>query len=132
MSSASLTRDAIVDCFDKATKIGTLAANTEVEVLAKKKVPEGNMLGACGGSVLNLHVDGRSKAAKMLLQLNHKSVVVNKAYGGGFNVKLPYSIKIVPPVNGQEQSIYYAADAAAAEYIRTNLGIEAYAAMYDS
>jgi len=132
MNQANLTKELIVETFKKATCIGSLAANEKVKELAKKKVSPGKLLDACGGSTLTLYVDGRSKVGKTLDQLDCEGIEINKAYGGGYSVILPYNIKITPPVNGQEQSISYAADTAAAEIIKSNLGIKAYASRYDS
>lgn len=132
MAQPNLTKESIVETLEKATDIGALAANKKVNELAKKNVPAGKLLDACGGSILTLHVDGRSKVGKLLTQLGCEEIEINKAHGGGYSVILPYDIKIIPPVNGQEQSISYAADSAAAEFINSSLGIETYASSYDS
>ncbi len=132
MSSIKVTEDLLVACLLEATELGSKAANEKVNELAKKEVPEGKLLDACGGSTLKLSVDGRTKVGRLLYQLSVDGIRVSKAYSGGYSVRLPYTISIVPPVNGQEQSIHYAADSAAAKYIEDRLGIEAYASSYDS
>lgn len=132
MSDTQATEKSLIECFEKAKKAGSIAANQRVEELSKKKVPEGKMLDACGGSILTLHVDGRSQTGRLLGKLATSKYRVSKAYAGGYSVHLPYEITIIPPVTGQEQSIYYAADSAAAKVIKTALDIDAYASRYDS
>ena len=132
MSSSELSEESLVACLKRASEAGSTAANEKVKELSKKNVPKGKLLDACGGSTLTLYVDGRTKIGKLLSRLTMTGVRVNKAYGGGYSVRLPYKIKIIPPVTGQERSIYYAADSVAADVIKTSLGIEAYASGYDS
>ena len=132
MSDTQTTEESLTECFEKATEAGSIAANQRVEELSKRNVSEGKMLDACGGSILTLHVDGRSKTGRLLANLATSKYRVSKAYGGGYSVHLPYEITLIPPVNGQEQSIYYAADSAAAKVIKSVLGIDAHASSYDS
>ncbi len=132
MSATQITEAELIACLQKATKVGSEAANKRVVELAKIKVSEGKLLDACGGSTLTIYVDGRTKTGRLLSKLTAEGIRVSKAYQGGYSVNLPYEITIIPPVNGQEQSIYYAADSAAAKLISNCLGAKVYASAYDS
>ena len=131
-NKVEITIDILIETFNKATELGSQAANAQVSKLAMKEVAPGKLLDACGGSNLNLQIDGRSRTAKLINSIDNPNINVSKSYSGGYCLRLPYEINIKPPVNGQEQSISYAADKAAAKYIEDTLGIRAYALSYDS
>lgn len=130
MSNGNPTSEEILSAFRAASIAGTEAGNAQILKLASQPNPRGKLLDACGGSILHLDVDGRSRMAKLLMEIGEPDVSVHKAHGGGFTIRLRYVLQIVPPVNGQEQSIDYEADKAAAKVIEERLRIKAFAIPY--
>ena len=127
----NITEELLDFYFKEATDAGSFCGSRQVIELSKKEILNDKLIESCGGSNLVLIVDGRSKLGKLLSKWSTKNgISINKAYGGGFSVILPYQIRNLSLVNGQERSIYKAADAAAVKVIKNRLDIDAYSMGY--
>jgi hypothetical protein len=87
------------------------------------------MLDVCGGAILYLTVDGRSKAGKLLASYSHPEFRIDKG-PEGFNVHIAYDFKVVPPANAQDMYLWVAAENAALEVIRNRTGLDGYVRTY--
>lgn len=127
MAIERITQDQVIAAFRAARVAGTNAGNARIQELAKQPVPNGKMLEACGGSALYLDVDGRTMLGKILAEIGEQEFSVRSFHGGGFSAHIRYDLKLIPPVNGQEFSINYDADKAAAEVLEEKLKVSVYA-----
>ena len=130
MATETKTKEQIIAAFRAALVAGTQAGNARIQELAKQPNPSGKILEACGGSTLHLDVDGRTGMGKALAEISEPGFSVQKSHGVGFSAHLRYDLKMIPPVNGQEFSIDYDADKAAAEVLTEQLGVPVYARQY--
>jgi len=130
MAPAKHTKGDLIALLKAAKEAGTNAGNKRISDLASNVTPNGKLLEACGNSTLRLDVDGRTSLGKLLASLNEQDILISKDHGGGFLVHFRYDLDVIPPVNGQEYSIEYEADKAAAKIIEEGLSIKAFALPY--
>jgi len=130
MGLAKPAKEDLIAVLKAAKEAGTIAGNQRISDLASNSVSDGKLLEECGNSALRLDVDGRTRLGKLLASLEDRDFSISKDHGGGFLVHFRYNLELIPPVNGQEYSIDYEADKAAAKVIEERLGIKAFALPY--
>lgn len=124
-----MTHDEITAALEEARAAGTDAATREMhERIRRAKGPK-QMLDVCGGAILCLTVDGRSKAGKLLASYSHPEFRIEKGHQS-FNVHIPYDFQVVPPANAQDMYLWVAANNAALEVIRRRTGLDGYVQTY--
>lgn len=119
-----MTDDDITNAFIEAQIAGRLAAEQEMRTRIEKATGKTKALDCCGNARICLAVDGRTREGKTLSSYSHSFFKIRK--GEGFQVRIPYDIKVVPPANFQDMYLREFACEAALEVIKRRLGIKGY------
>ncbi len=117
MGPAKPAKEDLIAVLKAAKEAGTNAGNKRISDLASNAISNGKLLEECGNSTLHLDLDGRTSLGKLLVSLEERDFSISKHHAGGFRVHFRYDLDVIPPVNGQEYSIEYEADKAAAKVI---------------
>ncbi|WP_274061110.1 hypothetical protein [Vibrio parahaemolyticus] len=117
----------------QAKLAGDIAANQEVERIAKLKKKDGSLSLDSGHASIILKIDGRSGEARKLksLTLPYLSVMnVSNQRGVKYSLSLRYDLNLVEGVSGQELWIYQAACEAALPIVLKGLNVHGYVAIH--
>jgi len=94
----------------------------------ERAVDKSKPLDTCGGAILHLDVDGRSKIGKLLSSYEHPDFAIRKRDGLILHIK--YQFEIVPPANPQDMYLRETANEVALEVIERRMGIQGHVRSY--
>lgn len=129
MSTVESSMECVASVMREALAAGTAAGNLRIRALAMQETGSG-AFEDCGGSVLHIGIDRRTRLGKAFASTGEEGMWTTRSSDGGFVVNLKYPFELVRPVNGQEYSISYSADLAAAAVLEERLGVHAVARLY--
>jgi hypothetical protein len=122
-----LTREQLQAAIERARAAGRRAAEARyLELTWQLEAPQ-KLIETCGGAVLVLRVDGRTKAGKLL-----RSLVQEPIPNASITRRRPgeYLLHIQGMSRYQGQSVNQAAETAALATLKEELGVDAYVKSY--